>query len=143
MDPDGPVVRRLGPADVELVLTAAGLFDEHPRRDWTERFLTRDGHHLFLAHLDGRPVGFVTGIEITHPDKGTEMLLYELGVDEASRRQGIGRALVHALLDLSRTLGCVGMWVPIEPDNPAAVATYRSAGADDPEPASVMTWTIG
>ena len=32
------------------------------------------------------------------------------------------------------------MWVPIELDNEAAVATYLSAGAGPPEPASTMSW---
>ena len=44
----------------------------------------------------------VTGVETTHPDKGTEMFLYELAVDEAARDRGVGRALVAALADLAR-----------------------------------------
>ena len=40
-------------------------------------------------------MGFVSGVEVTHPDKGTEMFLYELAVDEPFRRRGIGRALVE------------------------------------------------
>ena len=84
--------------------------------------------------------GFV--FEPSSPAKGTEMLLYELGVDEDHRRRGVGRALVVALLDIADGLGCRGMWVPIEPDNDAAVATYRSAGADAPEPAAIMSWTF-
>jgi hypothetical protein len=31
----------------------------------------------------------VSGVETTQPDKETEMFLYELSVDEGSRRQGI------------------------------------------------------
>jgi hypothetical protein len=50
----------------------------------TARFLTDAGHHLSVAYGDDeRPVGFVSGVELTHPDKGTEMFLYELGLDEA------------------------------------------------------------
>ena len=39
----------------------------------------RVSRHLLMALEDERPVGFVTGIETVHPDKGTEMYLYELG----------------------------------------------------------------
>lgn len=128
----------LGPLDVDQIMSAAALFDDEPNVDWTERFLARDGHHLLMAFVDGEPAGFVTGVEITHPDKGTEMLLYELGVDEAFRRRGVGTALVEELKTLAGERGCHGMWVPIEAGNDAAVATYRSAGFEAPEPGVTM-----
>jgi len=56
------------------------------------------------------------------------MFLYELGVEEAFRRRGVGWALVAALTDLARDRGCYGMWVVTGEDNPAAVATYQRAG---------------
>ena len=65
---------------------------------------------------------------MTHPDKGTEMFLYELAVDEPWQRQGVGASLVHALADLARERGCYGMWVLTDDDNIAALATYTSAG---------------
>lgn len=109
---------------------AAGhlLFDTRPRPEATERFLADDRHHLLIAYLDGAPAGMVTGVEMTHPDKGTEMFLYELGVDEPFRRQGVGTALVCALARLARERGCYGMWVLTDTANPAARATYARAG---------------
>ena len=71
----------------------------------------------------------ISGVETTHPDKGTEMFLYELGVDEDARRQGVATALVNALAALARERGCYGMWVGVDTDNAAARATYRRAGA--------------
>jgi ribosomal protein S18 acetylase RimI-like enzyme len=133
-------IDRLGPDDVGRVLAAGALFDDAPRREWAEDFLARSGHHLLMARVDDVDVGFVSGIEITHPDKGVEMLLYELGVDEEYRRRGIGRALTLALADLARELGCRGMWVPTEPDNEPAIATYRSAGAEGPDQAVILSW---
>ena len=64
-------------------------------------------------------------MEVTHPDKGTEMFLYELAVDEPFRRRGIGRALVERLAALAREAGCYGMWVITDKDNDAARATYE------------------
>jgi ribosomal protein S18 acetylase RimI-like enzyme len=81
-------------------------------------------------------------VETTHPDKGTEMFLYELSVAEEFRRRGIGRALVSALADLAIERGCYGMWVGTEPDNDAALATYRAAGAAPPESSVTLTWTF-
>ena len=84
----------------------------------------------------------MSGVEVTHPDKGTEMFLYELGVDEEFRRRGIGRQLVQALADLAVSRGCYGMWVGVDSDNVAAAATYRSTGAEAPEPAIIFNWTF-
>ena len=136
------MIRRVGAADRALVHQAAGLFDDPLRDDAIERFLASDDHHLLLA-LDGdEPVGFVTGVELTHPDKGVEMFLYELAVDEAARRQGFGTALVEALADLARERGCRGMWVLTDDDNAAALGTYRKAGATIEERTLLLEWRL-
>ena len=132
----------MGTADAHRVLGAGHLFDAPPRPDWTEDFLNRDGHHLLLAEVGGVPAGFVTSVEVAHPDKGVEMLLYELGVDETFRRRGIGRALVEALKALARDVGCSGMWVPVERGNDVATALYRATGANEPEPGTTLWWDL-
>jgi ribosomal protein S18 acetylase RimI-like enzyme len=133
-------IQHLNIGDAELIVEAAALFDREPRQVWAEEFLTSDGHHLFVASVDGAPAGFVSGVEILHPDKGREMLLYELVVGETFRGRRIGIALVAALRDLARNTGCRGMWVITEQDNPVAVRTYRAAGAGESESAVMMSW---
>ena len=132
---------RAGSGDAADVLAAA-VFDGPAQREWTVDFLARRGHHLFLASIDEVVVGFVSGIEVAHPDKAVEMLLYELGVEEPFRRRGIGTALVAALRDHAVALGCRGMWVPNDPASPTAIATYRAAGANELEAGVVLTWTF-
>ena len=100
-------IRRLGPGEEDAVAAAAGRFDGPPRPEATPRFLAEPTHHLLLAYdAAGAPVGFISGVETTHPDKGTEMFLYELSVDEPVRRRGIGTALVRALGALAAERGC-------------------------------------
>lgn len=125
------------------VLAAESLFDGPIRPGAAERFLAEPGHHLLLAYVGDETVGMISGVETTHPDKGTEMFLYELGVAEGHRRQGIGRALVGALADLARERGCYGMWVGVDPDNDAALATYQSGGADEAEDFVLQSWSFG
>ncbi|MFM9370236.1 GNAT family N-acetyltransferase [Streptomyces sp. Da 82-17] len=125
---------------VDQLLAAGPLFDSPARAEWAERFLKAAGHHLFLAYADGRPVGFVTGIEMLHPDKGVEMCLYELAVDEAYRRRGIASALIAELTGLCEELGCYDMWVGVDLDNTGALATYRSTGAVGAGGCAVLTW---
>jgi len=120
-------IRRAGEAGE--VLAASHLFDHDAKPEWAQRFLSEPGHHLLLAYVEGHPAGFVSGVEMTHPDKGTEMFLYELAVDEGHRGAGIGRALVRALGELARQQGCYGMWVLTDRDNPAALKAYLAGGA--------------
>lgn len=135
-------IERAGSADA--VAAVRPLFDHALRPEAVERFLADPTHHLLIAY-NGEPetaAGFVSGVEMTHPDKGTEMFLYELAVEEASRNQGIGRALVRALADLARERGCYGMWVLTDDGNPAALRAYAAAGAER-EPVAVMfSWTF-
>lgn len=117
------------PTDMHEVLAAADLFDIAPQPEATVRFLASPGHHLLIAYEEARPVGFVTGIEMTHPDKGTEMFVYELGVHEDYRRRGIGRALVERLRALAQEHGCYAMWVLTDEDNQEARGVYEASGA--------------
>ncbi|MEU9035565.1 GNAT family N-acetyltransferase [Streptomyces sp. NPDC048352] len=117
--------------DAAELAAAEGLLDGPARPEWSERFLGSAGHLMLIAYVDGVPAGMVSGVEMTHPDKGTEMCLYELSVDEGYRRRGIGRALTRALADEARARGCYGMWVAVDTDNDEALATYDSAGAED------------
>lgn len=76
---------------VDQLIAAEHLYDGPARPEWAERFLAADGHLMLIAYVDGAPAGMVSGIEMLHPDKGTEMCLYELSVDEPFRGRGIGR----------------------------------------------------
>ncbi len=135
-------IRVLRPGEDGLVAAASHLFDGPARPDSTARFLAAGGHHLLIAYEEDRAVGFVSGVEVTHPDKGTEMFLYELAVDGPFRRQGVGRALVERLAALARAAGCYGMWVITDEDNEAARATYEGTGGRSETGQVVEVWTF-
>ncbi|MGR8010496.1 N-acetyltransferase family protein [Streptomyces hypolithicus] len=127
---------------VAELMAAEHLYDGPARPEWAERFLASPGHLMLIAYVDGAPAGMVSGIEMSHPDKGTEMCLYELSVDEPHRRRGIGRALTEALDAAARERGCYDMWVAVDRDNDPALATYRSARAQDEGECAILTWTF-
>jgi ribosomal protein S18 acetylase RimI-like enzyme len=135
-------IRVLRPGDDGLVAAASHLFDGPARTDATARFLAEDSHHLLVAYEENQAVGFVSGVEVTHPDKGTEMFLYELAVGEPFRRRGIGRALVERLAALGREAGCYGMWVITGHDNEGARATYEGTGGVPETQQVVEVWTF-
>jgi aminoglycoside 3-N-acetyltransferase I len=94
--------------DAAAVRAMAALFGGPPQAEATRRFLSEPGHHLLAAFDGEEAVGMVSGVEMTHPDKGTEMFLYELGVAEHARNRGIGRRLVSELATMARERGCYG-----------------------------------
>jgi ribosomal protein S18 acetylase RimI-like enzyme len=131
-------VAELGPGDDEQVVRAHHLFDDPVDAEAVRAYLADPRHHLLIASVDGTPAGFVTGIELLHPDKERpEMFIYELGVDERFRRRGVATALLERLVKICGERGCREMFVLTDEDNVAAMAAYRKAGAMR-EPDSVL-----
>ncbi|MEU2199592.1 GNAT family N-acetyltransferase [Isoptericola sp. NPDC019482] len=132
------VVQVTDPAEL---VAASHLFDFAVTPEGAADTLGRPGHVVLLARAaDGRDVGFVSGVEMRHPDKDAELFLYELGVDEGSRRQGVATALLAALRGVALARGCRGMWTGTEADNTAALATYRAAGAQIDDGSVFVVW---
>jgi [ribosomal protein S18]-alanine N-acetyltransferase len=135
-------IRALGPGDDGAVVGAQHLFDGPADPEATAEFLADERHVLLVAYDGDAAIGFVSGVFVTHPDKGTEMFLYELGVTQQRRREGTGRTLVQALATVARDRSCSGMWVGVDADNEAALATYESAGAHAVDPVVIREWTF-
>jgi [ribosomal protein S18]-alanine N-acetyltransferase len=131
---------RVGADEAGLVDAAAHLFDNAVDADARDGFLADSRHHLLMARVEGAVVGFVSGVETIHPDKGTEMLLYELAVAPEHRRHGVGAELVRSLGELATERGCYGMWVLTDDDNGAALATYRSVQPSEESRHVMLTW---
>jgi GNAT superfamily N-acetyltransferase len=122
----------------DAVAAAGALFDDPVDLRATRAFLADESHHLLIAYISDRPVGFVTAVELRHPDKPQpEMFLYELGVDPEYQRRGVATALMGKLVALCHQLGCGEMFVLTDEGNDAAHATYAKAGGK-PQPAGVM-----
>lgn len=127
--------------DPARIVANSDLFDAPVTSSGATDFLRRPGHLMFLAESgDGQGIGFVTGVEMRHPDKGAEMFVYELGVEEEWQRKGVARALLHALRAEGLRRGCVAMCTGTESDNAAAIATYRSVGAVVDDRSVFITW---
>jgi ribosomal protein S18 acetylase RimI-like enzyme len=128
--PDDPDVRvrRALPGDEDEVARFEEAFDDKVLQDETRRFLEDARHHLLLGYVDDRPAGFLSAVEIFHPDKRSELFLNEVGVRDGVRRRGVARALVDELKRIGRERRCVSMWVLTDEGNAAAMQLYRSTG---------------
>jgi ribosomal protein S18 acetylase RimI-like enzyme len=121
-------VRRACAGDEPEVARFEDAFDYVVLTDETRRFLDDERHHLVLGYVHDRPAGFVSAVEVFHPDKRAELFLNEIAVVEGVRRRGLARALIEELKRIGHERGCVGMWVLTDEENPAAMSLYRSTG---------------
>lgn len=111
-----------------LANVADGVFDEAIDPLRAAEFLGDPRHHLAVAIVQGQVVGFASGVHYVHPDKPPELWINEVGVAEGHQRRGFGQAVMRALLDHARALGCSEAWVLTDDSNVPAKKLYASCG---------------
>ncbi len=131
-------VRRLGAADQSLLSNVApDVFDDPIVPASAKKFLG-DPNCMLVAALDesrdNLVVGFASAMTYLHPDKAApEMVILEVGVDDAYQKRGVGKEIMKVLLAEARDVGCKLAWLATEAENAAALALYKSAGGKPPE----------
>ena len=142
-------VRRLGPGDQHILASLARDdedFDLADRGGEREPLSPTDARaylgdprvlHWIASDEDGCTIlGHMYCLVVPkRAGDGREILLYEIGVREAHRRTGVGRALVQALDAWMHAHHVREAWVLA--DNPGAVEFYRACGFAVAEPAPV------
>ena len=133
-------IKLLGRTDLSILHNVAeDVFDDPIVESSTEEFLNDPRHQLVVALDDGLVVGFVSAVIYVHPDKpAPELWINEIGVAPTHQRQGIGKALMQAILEEAKQAGCTEAWVLTERDNLPAMAMYKSTGGEETPPDSVM-----
>lgn len=122
-------IRRLGPADAALLLSAdPQIFDQAVDKRWADQFLGDPRHHVVVAIFAGLVVGSATATHYVHPDQPPTLFIIEVAVAPEHQRQGVAKAMLQALLAHGRALGCSNAWVGTEHDNAAARSLYASVG---------------
>ena len=137
-------IRVLGPGDAPVLdRVAPGVFDHDVDAYWTAEFFGDPRHHLAVALEGDTVVGMASAVHYVHPDKPPELWVNEVGVSESHRRRGLAAALLHALFDAGRRLGCGEAWVLTDRSNDAAMRLYASLGAEPPDDAVMFTFDLG
>ena len=147
-------IKRLGPGDeatLELLARDDADFDLEGRGhelpplkpSMAQRYLANPAVLHWVAVQDGVVTGFLYCAHLllrTHP--GQELLLYEVGVRQAYRRQGVGRALLDYMARWMQKSEISEVWVCA--DNRVAVDFYRGCDFTSEEPQPVyLTRTVG
>ena len=137
-------IRLLGPNDLHLLNNVAeNVFDDPIVESSAQEFLADPRHRLVVALDNDLVVGFVSAVIYVHPDKpAPELWINEIGVAPPHHRQGIGKALMQAILKEAKQAGCSEAWVLTERENLSAMAMYRSTGGEESSPDPVM-FTFG
>jgi GNAT superfamily N-acetyltransferase len=146
-------IKRLGPGDeatLELLARDDADFDLEGRGkalpplkpSMAQRYLANPGVLHWVAVQDGIVTGSLYCAHVLlscHP--GQELLLYEIGVRQAYRRQGVGRELLDHMARWMQKSEVSEVWVCA--DNRVAVDFYSGCGFVSEEPQPVyMTRTI-
>jgi aminoglycoside 6'-N-acetyltransferase I len=126
-------IKILGDRDGALLSNVApGTFDDPLDPAATAAFLADERHHLVVAVDRDQVVGFASAVHYVHPDKPQpELWINEVGVAPAHQGQGIGKAIIEAMLGLARELGCSEAWVLTSQLNVPAVKLYASCGGEE------------
>ncbi len=83
----------------------------------------------FIAHQDGRPVGYAAIEPHWRPmHHGPLLDIAHLFVKEAMRGRGVAKALIKAAQAHARQAGACRLIIGTSPVNPGAAAAYRAMG---------------
>ncbi|ODS01813.1 hypothetical protein AUC69_06180 [Methyloceanibacter superfactus] len=126
------MVHRALPGDAGLMAAIhASCFDRPSDRPWDEaamaQLIASPGVLCLLGaatHVVAAPAGLLIARRAAD-----EAELLTLGVTPACRRSGLGRALVTKALEDLRASGAATLFLEVDEGNEAALALYRSFGA--------------
>jgi GNAT superfamily N-acetyltransferase len=130
-------IRPASPADLPRLLPMVHALAQHhgDTPTATDATLSRDLFSpqawavVLVAEGESRLQGYVAltrGVQLQAG--GRTMDMHHLYVQAESRGKGLGKALVHAAVDMARAEGCLYLTVGTAPQNPDAARFYPSLG---------------
>ncbi len=101
-----------------------------PSAGYRDRLLA-DPNFIALAALEaGELVGALAAyVLVKYEQERSEIYIYDLAVDEAHRRKGIGEALVNETRRIAHDVGAWVVYVQADHVDPPAIALYTKLGA--------------
>ena len=101
-----------------------------PSPAYRDRLLT-DANFIPLAALEnGRLVGALAAyVLVKFEQERSEIYIYDLAVDQAHRRKGVGEALVNETRRIASDIGAWVVYVQADHVDPPSVALYTKLGS--------------
>ena len=132
-------VRRLVPADIELMLEMsqmfAAVFNEPetyakpPRGAYLDRLLGNPEFVALAAIEQGDVIGGLVAYELVkYESERSEFYIYDLAVAEPSRRNGVATALIDEVRRIALANAAEVVFVQADHGDDAAIALYTKLG---------------
>ena len=123
------VVRLMGPQDEALGLASLSALKQKADVHAMSEYLRSSSDFLAVAFIEEIPAGFARGHYLRRLDGSRpKFMLYELETSPQFRRRGVGRALMHKMLEIARSVRALKMFVLTDESNSAAMSLYESTG---------------
>lgn len=122
--------------EFEKLLVAFGeIFEEdidYPSKEYLTKLLRSEQLLVITAKVGNEVVGGLTAyVLVNYQAEGASIYIYDLGVKESFRNNGIGKSLIKFLIDYSKQNNIQDIFVDTEQiDNEAAIAFYNKTGFD-------------
>ncbi len=136
---DEAILEFLATHDADFDLDDRGAPKPPLKPENAKRFLEHPDVLCWVAFEGDAILGFLQcNVILLRSNTGQELVLYEIGVHQDWRRQGIGRALLNQMETWMRENDVDVVWVLA--DNQEAVEFYRSSGfeAENPQPTYML-----
>ncbi|ARC84269.1 FR47-like family protein [Clostridium argentinense CDC 2741] len=121
--------------DIELVIEAMSKVKSEEdsveilNETAINKFLTNENNYFLVAMENQQVLGYAIGYCQNRLDMtGDMMCLYEIGVLKEFRRQGVGKTLINALIEICHNINAIEMWVPTNKHNVSACTLYEKTG---------------
>ncbi len=133
-------IRQLGAGDIatfrEMLLVMGKAFDDVPTyadAQPDDAYLTRllsGGTFVALAAFEGgRVIGGLAAYELQKFEQArSEFYIYDLAVEEGSRRKGVATALIGRVKEIAAARGAWVVFVQADPPDEPAVRLYSGLG---------------
>ena len=133
-------IRVLGPSDVPVMERMSATFGKvfgqektysghRPGEAYLRRVLGSDSFIALAATKGDEVVGGIAAYELhKFEQERSEIYIYDLGVAEAHRREGIATALIHELKKIAVARGAYVIFVQADYEDAPAIALYAKLG---------------
>jgi aminoglycoside 3-N-acetyltransferase I len=133
------IIKKLSPTDLSLAKQLIILWQTEdgdlnpiiPSDSYLDDLISKDSFHVFVAMKDKHIIGGLTAYELPmFKEEVKEMFLYEIGVDENYRQQGIATKLIDTLKKTCFEKDIKVIFVGTSIDNHAAKQLYKATGGE-------------